>query len=96
VATAGTYTVSFRVASPNGATDALHLANSVGTSLSGAISVPDTGGWQDWATVTASVTLPAGQQTLTVDQDSGGWNVYYMAFSAASGTGSALTAPRPA
>jgi lysophospholipase L1-like esterase len=96
VATAGTYTVSFRVASPNGVTDALHLANSVGTSLSGAISVPDTGGWQDWATVTANVTLPAGQQTLTVDQDNGGWNVYYMAFSAASGTGSALTAPRPA
>ena len=84
------------MASPNGATDALHLANSVGTSLSGAISVPGTGGWQDWATVTANVTLPAGQQTLTVDQDNGGWNVYYMAFSAASGMGSALTAPRPA
>jgi lysophospholipase L1-like esterase len=96
VATAGTYTVSFRVASPNGATDGLHLANPAGTNLSGAVSVPDTGGWQDWATVTATVTLPAGQQTLTLDQDNGGWNVYYMAFSAASGTGSALTAPRPA
>jgi hypothetical protein len=80
VATAGTYTVSFRVASPNGVTDALHLANSAGTSLSGAVNVPGTGGWQNWATVTASVTLPAGQQTLTVDQDNGGWNIYYMAF----------------
>ena len=93
VATAGTYAVSFRVASPNGVTDALHLANSAGTNLSGAVNVPGTGGWQDWATVTASVTLPAGRQTLTVDQDNGGWNVYYLAFSAASGTGSALTAP---
>ena len=61
VATAGTYTVSFRVASPNGVTDALHIANSAGTNLSGAITVPDTGGWQTWATVTATVTLPAGR-----------------------------------
>ena len=31
VATAGTYTVSFRVASPNGVTDGLHIANSAGS-----------------------------------------------------------------
>jgi Carbohydrate binding module (family 6)/F5/8 type C domain/Abnormal spindle-like microcephaly-assoc'd, ASPM-SPD-2-Hydin len=92
VATAGTYTVSFRVASPSGVTDALHIDNSAGTNLSGSVNAPDTGGWQDWATVTASVTLPAGQQTLTVDQDNGGWNIHYMAFAAAGGTGSALTA----
>ena len=91
-ATAGTYTVSFRVASPNGVTDGLHIANSAGANVSGAVNVPDTGGWQDWATVTASVTLPAGQQTLTVDQDNGGWNLYYMAFAASGGSGSALTA----
>ena len=81
VATAGTYTVSLRLASPSGVTDALHIANSAGTSLSGAVNVPDTGGWQDWATATASVTLPAGQQTLTVDQDNGGWNIYYLTLS---------------
>jgi hypothetical protein len=85
VATAGAYTVSFRVASPNGVTDALHIANSAGTNLSGAVNVPDTGGWQDWATVTASVTLPAGQQALTLDQDNGGWNLHSMAFAAGSG-----------
>ena len=82
VATAGTYTVSFRVAAPSAVTDALHIANSAGTSLTGAVSVPSTGGWQDWSTVTASVTLPAGQQTLTVDQDNAGWNLYSMAFAA--------------
>ena len=84
VATAGTYTVSFRVASPNGVTDALHIANSAGANLSGNVNIPATGGWQDWATVTASVTLPAGQQTLTVDQDNGGWNLHYLAFAAAA------------
>jgi F5/8 type C domain-containing protein/carbohydrate binding protein with CBM6 domain len=88
VAAAGTYTVSFRLASPSGVTDALHIDNSAGTSLSGAVNAPDTGGWQDWGTVTASVTLPAGVQTLTVDQDNAGWNIYYMAFAAA---GSATT-----
>jgi hypothetical protein len=80
VATAGTYTVSFRLASPDGVTDALHIANSAGTNLTGAVNAPDTGGWQDWATVTASVTLPAGVQTLTVDEDNAGWNIYYMTF----------------
>jgi beta-glucosidase len=80
VATAGTYTVSLRLASPNGATDALHIANSAGTSLSGAVAAPDTGGWQNWTTATTSVTLPAGVQTLTIDQDNGGWNIHQLSF----------------
>src|SRR5580692_14883 len=66
---AGTYTVSVRVASPSGVTDGLHIANLAGTNLSGTINVPATGGWQNWTTVTATVTLPAGTQTLVVDQD---------------------------
>jgi|HubBroStandDraft_1064217.scaffolds.fasta_scaffold02994_1 hypothetical protein len=88
VATAGTYSVGFRVASPYGLTDALHIANAAGTNLTGAIAVPDTGGYQDWTTVTASITLPAGVQTLTVDQDSNGWNIYYMNFATTSGINS--------
>jgi hypothetical protein len=84
-ATAGTYSVSFRLSSPYGITDGLHIANAAGTSLTGPIAVPDTGGYQDWTTVTASVTLPAGVQTLTVDQDSNGWNLHYLAFAAAGG-----------
>jgi hypothetical protein len=86
VATAGTYTVSFRFASPSGVTDGLHIANAAGTSLSGNVNVPATGGWQAWATATATVTLPAGQQTLTVDQDNAGWNLHAMAFAAGGST----------
>jgi len=92
VATAGTYTVSYRLASPSGVTDALHIDNSAGTNLSGSINAPDTGGWQTWATVTSTVTLPAGVQTLTIDQDNAGWNIHYLSLAAASGSGSALTA----
>ncbi len=85
VATAGTYSIAFRVASPYGITDALHIANAAGTNLTGSVAVPNTGGYQTWATATASVTLPAGVQTLTVDQDSNGWNLHYMAFTLTSG-----------
>ena len=87
VATAGIYTVSFRVASPYGITDALHIANSAGTNLTGSVAIPNTGGYETWATVTASVTLPAGTQTLTVDQDSNGWNFHYFAFTQGSSGG---------
>ena len=69
VATTGTYTVTFEVASPDGVTDGLHLPNTAGTNLTGSIKVPEIGGWQTWTTVTASVTLPAGQQVLTWNQD---------------------------
>ncbi|HUN33829.1 MAG TPA: glycoside hydrolase family 3 C-terminal domain-containing protein, partial [Trebonia sp.] len=87
VATAGIYTVSVRVAAPSAVTDALHIASSSGTNLTGAVAVPATGGYQDWTTVTASMTLPAGSQTLTVFQDAGGWNLHYLAFAQGSNNG---------
>jgi hypothetical protein len=80
VATAGTYTVSFRIAAPGAVTDAFHISNSSGTNLSGNVNLPATGGYQNWATVTASVTLPAGQQVLTFNQDNAGWNLNYAVF----------------
>ena len=85
VATAGTYTVSFRVAAINAVTDALHISNSSGTNLTGSVNVPATGGWQSWTNVTASITLPAGQQTLTIDQDNAGWNLNYTSFGSTEG-----------
>ena len=60
VATAGTYTVSLRLASPSGVTDGLHIASSSGANLSGNINVPATGGWQTWTTVTATVNAARG------------------------------------
>ena len=92
VATAGTYTVALRVASTQASTDALHIANASGTNLTGSIAIPNSGGFQAWTTVNASVTLPAGTQTLTVDQDANNWNLHFMTFTlgsagAASGGG---------
>jgi uncharacterized protein involved in high-affinity Fe2+ transport len=85
VATAGTYTVGLRLAAPTAVTDGLHIDNSAGTNLSGNVNVPATGGWQTWTTVNATVTLPAGTQTLTVDQDNAGWNINYLAFTSSGG-----------
>jgi lysophospholipase L1-like esterase len=87
VATAGSYTVSFRLASATAVgmnAGTLHLQNAAGASLTGAITAPGTGGWQNWTTVTATATLPAGQQVLTIFQDSGGYNINYLTFTTAS------------
>jgi beta-glucosidase len=94
-ATAGVYTVSFRVSSPYGITDALHVDNSSGTNLSGSVAVPNTGGYETWATVTASITLTAGEQTLTVDQDDNGWNFHFMSFAGGGGGGTTPPPPPP-
>jgi hypothetical protein len=95
VATAGTYTVSFLVASPTAVGDAFHISNSSGTNLSGSVAVPATGGYQTWTTVKANVTLPAGQQTLTLNEDAAGWNIDSLAFALNSGGGGGTEGPYP-
>jgi hypothetical protein len=81
VATAGTYTVNIRASSTSGVSDAFHLTDSAGNALTGAEAVPATGGSQTWTTVSDTVTLSAGQQTITVGQDNSGWSLHYLAFS---------------
>ena len=93
VATAGTYTVSLEVAAPGAATSAFHFSNSAGAGLSGPVNVPATGNWQAWQTVTASVTLPAGQQVLTLNEDNAGWNINKATFSLSQASPPPSTAP---
>ena len=72
VSTAGTYTLEFRVACSGGG-GTFHIEGPTGQNLTGAISIPNTGGWQTWTTVTKTgVTLPAGQQVWTVRFDAVG------------------------
>jgi lysophospholipase L1-like esterase len=98
VATAGAYTVSLRVASVAAVgtnAGSLHLQTPSGTNLSGAVNVPGTGGWQTYTTITASVTLPAGQQIIELFEDAGGYNLNSMTF-AAAGSGEAPFGGTPA
>src|SRR5262249_50708468 len=52
--------------------------------------VPNTGGWQNWSTVSVPVTLAAGQQVMKVVFDTGGFNLGSIAVAA---TPPALPAP---
>jgi endoglucanase len=72
VPTAGAYTVQFRVASPNTGGQLVLSRNGADV---GVVTVPNTGGWQTWQTVSATVQLQAGQQDLAIYARVGGWNV---------------------
>jgi hypothetical protein len=87
VATAGTYTINFRAATPNTGVQ-FQLRNASGTSLA-TVTVPNTGGWQTYQTFSAQVTLPAGQQTLriyTTDAKVSGWNINWWEIAGATAT----------
>jgi hypothetical protein len=70
VAAAGTYTLSVRVAS-GGSGGRFHITAN-GADKTGALTVPNTGGWQSWSTITATVTLAAGPQVLRLVLDTNG------------------------
>jgi hypothetical protein len=95
VATAGTSTLGLRVAAPSAMVRAPHLSDASGIDLTGAVDLPATGDWQTWVTVTTHVVLPAGRQTLALNQDSGGWNINYLGFAAGSGSPSATLTASP-
>ncbi len=83
VATAGSYTVGFRVASANGGAT-LQLRNGSGAVL-GSVNVGNTGGWQSWQTINTTVNLAAGTQTLRLfAAASTGCNVNYLTFATAT------------
>ena len=82
VATAGTYKVSFRVATLNpNATFVLRSAT--GRTLASIKLIKPTGGYQSWATISTQITLPAGAQTIRlVSTSSVGWNINWISFEA--------------
>jgi hypothetical protein len=71
VAKSATYTLDVRLAS-DGVGGTFHIEVD-GVNKTGTIQVPDTGGWQNWMTVTkSSVTLAAGTQTVKFVLDTTG------------------------
>jgi hypothetical protein len=79
VATAGTYAVNCRVATPNNNTR-FFVLDQTGRVLT-TMYPENTGDWQTWATMSSSVTLAAGQQTLRITSASDqGWNINWIQF----------------
>jgi len=83
VASAGSYTVQLRVASPSGG-GSLHLGFNTASNVWMAVAIPATGGWQNWTTVSVPVALGAGRQQMTLSFDSAGFNVGSISVNAAS------------
>jgi hypothetical protein len=73
VVSAGTYTVTLRVASTSGAS--MHVGFNNASNVWRVVSIPNTGGWQDWTTVSFTATLGAGTQQITLLFDTAGLNI---------------------
>ena len=85
VPAAGWYTVGFRVATAS-AGGSLKLMNTTGAVLC-TVELPNTGGLQDWLTVTTTVNLQAGSQTLTLQSTSADdWSINWLQFAPTSST----------
>lgn len=85
VQTAGTYNLRFGVAS-EGAGGTFHLEAN-GINKTGQLQVPNTGGWQTYETVTATISLEAGQQVLRLALDTNGATGYVGNFNYLQGRG---------
>ncbi len=70
----GTYRVSYRVAALNSG-GSLQLEWPGGTPVYGWLSIPATGGWQTWTTISHIVTLSAGSQYFVIRATGSGWNI---------------------
>jgi dienelactone hydrolase len=70
----GAYTLNFRIAAPlEGGT--LQVKNGSGNVLT-TVAIPATGGFQTWKTITTTITLPVGTQTIRLQSAAGaGWNI---------------------
>ncbi len=88
----GSYKVEYRVSSPN-TTGRIDFR--LGTTTLASTPVTGTGGWQTWTTVSATVNLNSGNQTIRIYAGSGGWNINWINFTT-SGTSTATPTPTQA
>jgi probable HAF family extracellular repeat protein len=70
IAAAGAYAMDVRVASP-GVGGTFHVESN-GIDVTGTLTIPNTGGWQNWTSVSANIVLPEGEQILRFVMDSNG------------------------
>ncbi|WP_211441786.1 carbohydrate-binding protein [Collimonas humicola] len=70
VAATGSYTLQVRVASL-GQGGNFHV-NVDGTAATSQLTIPDTQGWQNWQTLSSSISLTAGQHVIQLYMDSAG------------------------
>lgn len=74
IPSSGTYRIEYRVASTNGS-GRLSLDVNAGSTVLGAINIPNTGGWQNWTTISHTVSINAGTYNFGIYAQAGGWNI---------------------
>lgn len=84
VAEAGTYPVSFRVATEQ---EGASLKLKRGSQELLSVAVPNTGGWQRWETVTGMATFEAGEQTIAIEVGKGFNAAWFAVGNAINATG---------
>ncbi len=73
----GNYQIEYRVASAVGG-GTLSADINAGATVLGQVNIPNTGGWQNWTTVSHTVNVNAGTYPFGVYAVSGGWNINWI------------------
>lgn len=82
VAQSGSHVFNFRIANAYGY-GIIEIRNQSGAIL-GEVSLPQTGGWQNWSTVSTTADLPAGNQVLRLHAKRGAFNLNWFEVSEGS------------
>ena len=89
--TTGSYLIEYRVAS-GAAGGTLSSDLNAGTIQLGNTTIPATGGWQNWVTVSKTVAITAGTYNFGVFAQSAGWNINWVRISKVAGSSIAQAA----
>lgn len=79
----GSYTIEYRVAS-GGSGGTISADLNAGNIQFGNTTIPGTGGWQTWTTVSKTVTINAGTYNFGIYAQTGGYNLNWVRISRAS------------
>jgi len=78
IPSSGSYRIEYRIASVSGGVLAANLnTNQIAFP---SVGVTATGGWQNWQTVSQTVTISAGTYTFGIYASTGGWNINWIKF----------------
>jgi hypothetical protein len=90
IPTTGSYLIEYRVASPN-STGVISMDLNANTTSLGSLAVPNTGGWQNWTTISYTVPINAGTYNFGIYASTGGFNLNWWRISKVSSARSAVT-----
>lgn len=91
IPTTGTYLIEYRVASQSGG-GRLSLDINAGATVLGYLDIPSTGGWQNWTTLSHTVSITAGTYNFGIYAQAGGWNINWWRITRQSSAAGARTA----